>query len=144
MRMKVYFTIDQLIDGAVEQLRSEPAIFQDDSENRGLPPTWKRFVANVGEGIEIVVGTMQFASISEANISIVDRRTNRCQVCLFNDEDGLTAVDVIKGSTKPIALSDEVQAVFGALYKTVIAAFNQPFSFDAEDEVPAVSYGMTG
>jgi hypothetical protein len=142
--MKVYFNIDQLIDGAVEQLRSEPAIFREDGENRGLLSSWKRFVANVGEGIEIVIDSMQFSSICEANISIIDRRTNRCHACLFNDDDGLTAVDVIRGVTLPIRLSDEAQVVFGALYKAVIASFNQPFSFDVEDEAPVVAYGMTG
>ncbi len=141
--MKVYFNSEQLIDGAVDRLRSDPAIFHEDNTNRGLPHNWKRFVADVGDDIDIVIGTMQVASICEATISIIDRRTKRCHLSLFHDEGEMTAVDVIRGSAVPVELSAEAQTLFQALHRAVISSFNEPFSFDAEDQAPAI-YGMTG
>jgi hypothetical protein len=130
--MQGYFNSGQLIDGAVRQLLTEPAVFREDSESRGLPANWKRFVADIGEGIEIVIGTMQFAGQREANISLIDRRSKRCQVCLFHDEGQMTAVDVIRGVTaEPISLAEEPEAIFNAIYERALHQFNQPFRFDA-------------
>lgn len=142
--MKVFFSSDQLIEGAAEQLRSEPVIFREDDAGRGLPAGWQRFVADVGNGIDVVLGTMQFASIREANISIIDRRTNRCHVCLFNDCGEMTAVDVVRGvSQKPIRMSDETLQVFSSLHSTVLSATNRAFLFDCSDQANCYPLAMT-